>query len=151
MSVVAISAVLIHLTAELRQVRQVIKAQNVQNVRATYAQHFAQVSQSLDLADILMRLTKNPESVDPDVKMRFYATLLFVFTAHESAYHMKIDGDLDLRDWHLFNRGMMDLMNLPGVQYFWQKRKHWYSDDFRGCIDNDVIPASKSISYEPIG
>ena len=98
-----------------------------------------------------MRLAGDPEGVDVDVKMRFYATLFFVFTSHENAYHQKTDGVLESRDWHLFNRGMMDLISLPGVRGFWEKRKHWYSKDFRDYIDNEVIPATASIKYEPIG
>ena len=150
-TLVAIVAALINLSVELRHVRRAIEAHTVQDIRETYAQHFAHVTQNPDLADILMRLAKDTEGVEADVKMRFYATLFFVFTSHENAYHKKTDGILEQRDWHLFNRGMMDLISLPGVRGFWEKRKHWYSEDFRDYIDNEVIPAAAAIKYEPIG
>ena len=150
-ALVAVVAALISLTAEVRQVGQAIEAQTIQDIRETYSQHFAMVTQSPDLADILMRLAKDTEGVDVDIKMRFYATLFFVFTSHENAYNKKSDGLMQLSDWHLFNSGMMDLIGLPGVRGFWEKRKHWYSKEFRDYIDGEVIPAAAAIKYEPIG
>ena len=150
-AVIAVLALLINLSVELRYINRAINAHTVQDIRETYSQHFAHVTQSPDLADILMRLAKDPEGVDVGIKMRFYATLFYIFTSHETAYYQNIDGIMASRDWHLFNRGMMDLIKLPGVRDFWEKRKHWYSDDFRDYIDSEVIPAAASITYEPIG
>jgi hypothetical protein len=148
---VAVLASLVNLSVELRHIRQAIKAQTALEIRASYSQHFAHVTQSPDLADILMRLAKDTEGEEVGVKMRFFATLFYVFTSHENAFNQKANGTLELRDWHLFNAGMMDLINLPGVREFWEKRNHWYSEEFRDYINNEVIPAAASIKYEPIG
>ena len=144
---VTIGVSALYLGIQIQRNTDAIKANTVNDIKRTFAEHYAHVVESPDLSDVLLRSARDPASVSTDEKLRFIGALLWIFRAYENAYYAYVDGELDERSWYMFNRQIINLTKLPGVKYFWEERGDWYGPDFQEYIEEEIIPAPGSESY----
>jgi hypothetical protein len=146
--VLVATVALVCIALELHQLSRAQQAASAQRVVQAFHLQYQAVAQNDDLAEILLRAARDPESVATHEKFRFYAHLFSMFRAYEIAYYQYLDGELDDKRWEGFDLQMGELITVAGIRSFWEARKHWFGEAFRQYIDNELIPASEQSDYE---
>ena len=57
------------------------------------------------------------------------------------------DGLLTGSAWGKIERSMSDLIAYPGVQQWWDTRRHWHTEEFGRVVDEIVAKGSKPSAY----
>ena len=99
---------------------------------------------SAELSEIYLRGAQSFVDLDPVSKLRF-STFLNRFVNYFEAMHFAHrDGVLTESAWGKVQRTMNDLVACPGVQQWWQVRKHWHTTEVGTIIDAIVTSRADS-------
>lgn len=117
--------------------------QNTQAVRASASQaHAAELSQIMepliahsDIAHAWRAGLADPRALNDDDRMRFLAICSGIFRFYDTQRLQWRHGQLDAEHWHSVQTQIGDIVRLPGIQIFWQMRRHWHSAEFRSWVD----------------
>ena len=82
-------------------------------------------------ADVLLRGFQDRSALSSTEIFRFYAGLFGLFRAYEALFLYYQEGGV--HDWgaESFRSTMLDIVGMPGVQAYWDDRKHWFSSEFQ--------------------
>jgi len=138
----------LYLALELRHNTQAIHEATAQDVVQRFHDQYPVVANNGELADLLLRAARDPEAVDVAEKFRFFAHCFSMFRAWESGYYQMQDGALDSRYWEGFELQMSKLIATTGIRVFWDTRKDWFSEGFRGYVDREAIPIAEASLYK---
>jgi hypothetical protein len=97
---------------------------------------------SAELSEIYLRGAQSFIDLDPVAKLRFSAFFNRFVNYFEAMYFAHRDGILTGSAWAKVERTMGDLVACPGVQQWWEVRRHWHTEEFARMID--AIVASRS-------
>lgn len=106
------------------------------------------LSDSSDLASILLRGVTAFDDLDPAERVRFGALMGRVFVLSEGLRSFYLDGILSQELWRTFERATADLAAYPGVQAWWATRDHWYTTEFRSLVNHMIAQERKPTLYE---
>jgi len=99
---------------------------------------------SAELSEIYLRGAQSFVDLDPVSKLRF-STFLNRFVNYFEAMHFAHrDGVLTESAWGKVQRTMSDLVACPGVQQWWQVRRHWHTTEVGTIIDAIVTSRADS-------
>ena len=62
-------------------------------------------------------------------------------------YFSHRDGVLSASLWGEVERTMSDVIAYPGVQQWWQTRRHWHTEEFARVIDALIARGDKPMAY----
>lgn len=135
--IVASVAIIISLVYLAMQIQQ-----NTQAIRLTAGNHAAEQAKTLFVVsadpehrELVYRAWQDPESVQGIDRFGFFGIMHGYFRTLENVYYQQVDGILDPRLWDGLYRSIRFLMTVPGVQFYWNLRQDWYSDEFRSFIN----------------
>lgn len=106
------------------------------------------LSDSSELASILLRGVMAFDDLDPVQRVRFGALMGRVFVLSEGLRSFYLDGILSPELWRTFERAIADLVAYPGVQAWWATRNHWHTTEFRSLVDHMIAEGKKPTLYE---
>lgn len=106
------------------------------------------LSDSNELASILLRGATAFDDLDPAQRVRFGALMGRVFVLSEGLRSFYLDGILSPELWRTFEQATADLAAYPGVQAWWATRDHWYTPEFRSLVDHMIAEGKKPTMYE---
>jgi hypothetical protein len=98
-----------------------------------------------DLAALWLRALHSFDQLDGTSKLRFGAHLGRFLRISDGLYLGVLDGTLDRRLWHGYERTLADIVSYPGFQTWWATRKHWHADEFCALIDRHIQTAKPGI------
>lgn len=98
-----------------------------------------------ELCDLWLRGLQSFEELDSASRLRFGSQLERQIRIADSLYLHFLDGVLDPPLWRGFNRTIGDIAAYPGFQKWWPTRKHRYSEELCGLIDNHIKTAKPKI------
>jgi len=131
-----------------------VREQNRANRRASLDLHSQQqielirtINESADFGAIYLRGLLSFDSLDPVSRLRFGAYLMRVFRYWDGIYFHYTDGAMPPQFWQSVRRQIQDVVAYPGVQAWWDTRKHWYTEEFNGLIATIIEEAPSSNAY----
>ena len=96
------------------------------------------LAESADLAQIWARGINDFAGLEPVERLRLSCALGNAFRIFDTLYNYYIEGIIDAATWHTLEAPVNDLIAYPGIQAWWQTRKHWYSDPYQVRIDEKI-------------
>ena len=109
------------------------------------------VNESDDFGRIYLDGLASFEALEPVARIRFGAYMLRVFRYWEAMYFHFEDGTLRSSSWKALQSQMADIIAYAGVQEWWQTRKHWYTDEFRGVVETVIERGAGRRAYQHYG
>ena len=83
-----------------------------------------------EMAAIFLRGAHSFDELDSVSKLRFSAFFNRLLNIFEGMYFSHTQGNLTGSSWRAVERTMADLIAYPGVQQWWETRKHWHTEEF---------------------
>jgi hypothetical protein len=83
-----------------------------------------------EMAAIFLRGAHSFKDLDAVSKLRFSAFFNRLLNIFEGMYFSQRQGILADSSWRAIERTMIDLISYPGVQQWWETRKHWHTEEF---------------------
>jgi len=130
----AVVASLIYVGIQLRQNTATERVRAAQTFTDTFNASLRPASESPVIADIIYRGTQGISNLTPSEHVQFFAFFSQTFTGYHSYFVQRQRGFLDEEYWTCYVAVLTDLMAMKGVQEYWERRKHWYSKDFRDYV-----------------
>jgi len=62
-------------------------------------------------------------------------------------YFSHCEGTLTASSWGKIERSMSDLIAYPGVQQWWETRRHWHTEEFRRVVDAIIARGDEPKAY----
>jgi hypothetical protein len=62
-------------------------------------------------------------------------------------YFSHRDGILTASSWGKIERTMSDLIAYPGIQQWWEERRHWHTEEFARVVDAIIAKGEKPKAY----
>lgn len=119
------------------QIRQNTLATNRANARASASDHARALHGALDkeVSDIVMRGLANLDDLTPHEQYRFDLAITVWLEAIEQAF-----ADFEAKSYpedliHVHRIRVPGVLNTRGGTQWWAERRVWYSENFRGIVD----------------
>ena len=103
-----------------------------------------------ELADIWHRGTFDFHSLDTTEQVRFTIAVTRALRTWHEQYFQWREGVMDAEFWQSWAALLSDVMQHPGHREVWLRRKHQFTEGFRGFVDK-LIAETKDTKplYEP--
>jgi hypothetical protein len=85
--------------------------------------------------------------LDAVSKLRFSAFFNRFFKNFEAMYFSYLDGVLTAPLWGAIERTMSDLIAYPGLQQWWETRRHWHTEEFGRVVDAIIAKDQEPKAY----
>src|SRR6201991_3387911 len=79
--------------------------------------------------------------------LRFSSFLNRFFKNFQAMFFSHRDGVLNASLWGEVERTMSDMIAYPGVQQWWETRRHWHTEEFARVIDAIIARRDKPKAY----
>ncbi len=143
---IAVIASLLYVALEVRQNTRGIKL-SAGNYAAEQARTVFYRSLAPETREIVYKAWQDPESVTGIDRFSFFGLMHDHFCGLENVYYQHRDGAIDPGLWTGLVRRAGFELSLPGVRYFWNQRKNWYSDAFQSFID-ELLPTQDEARFK---
>ena len=130
-SAIAVFASLVFVGLQVRQNTNAVRAASSQAHSAMYHGLTDNLVNHEDFAQIWWKGVEGLEQLHEGEIVRFFAFSSSIFRFFESSRVQWLRGQLDAEHWHTVEQHAIALAVKPGVQSFWQLRKHWHCEAFR--------------------
>ena len=96
------------------------------------------LAESDELANIWARGINDFAVLSPVERLRLSCALGNAFRIFDTLYNYYIEGIIDARAWGTLEAPVNDLIAYPGIQSWWQTRRHWYSEPYQTRIAEKI-------------
>jgi hypothetical protein len=96
---------------------------------------------------IYLRGVQRFTDLDAVSKLRFSSFLNRFFKNFQAMFFSHRDGVLNASLWGEVERTMSDVIAYPGVQEWWETRRHWHTEEFGRVIDAIIARGDKPKAY----
>jgi hypothetical protein len=120
---------------EIRQNTDTLEVSTAQN----YVELYNTITTSLanpETADLFYRGVQDFSVLDGAETVQFSAVIGQVMRVHEFAFFQWKSGALSDQLWEANEHILQSVSASIGVQQWWQTRRMWYTDDFRGYLES---------------
>jgi hypothetical protein len=100
-----------------------------------------------ETAEIFLRGMQSFIDLDPVSKLRFSAFFNRLINVFEGMYFSHCQGILTESSWRAVERTMGDLIAYPGVQQWWETRRHWHTEEFDRIVDTIIARGSEPKAF----
>jgi len=149
MLVVAVT--LIFLTLQMRQNTRALRSTTTQNANEMAVAIYNPIVADADLADLLLRGLRDPGVLTEAEMARFTAHWQNCFFTWQNWFYQRHEGELDSGIWLGFSALLGDVFRTPGIQDFWKKRRHYFSEGFRDYLEKELLAAEQTPGYQILG
>lgn len=130
-SAVAVFASLLFVGLQVRQNTNAVRAASSQAHSAMYHGLTDNLVNHHDFAQVWWMGVEDVETLREGEVVRFFAFASSIFRFFEASRVQWLRGQLDAEHWHTVEQHAIALALKPGVQSFWQHRKHWHCPAFQ--------------------
>src|SRR5262249_7427058 len=102
---------------------------------------------SSELSAIFLCRLQSFDDLDAVSKVRFSAFFNRFFKNFQAMYFSHRDGVLSAPLWGEIERTMSDFIAYPGLQQWWQTRKHWHTEEFGRVVDAIIARGDQPTAY----
>jgi hypothetical protein len=100
-----------------------------------------------EMAAIFLRGAQSFSDLDSVSKLRFSAFFNRLLNIFEGMYFSHAQGILIGSSWKAVERTMTDLIAYPGVQQWWESRKHWHTEEFDRLVRDIIAKGNKPTAF----
>src|SRR3954467_15886982 len=132
------------------QIREQTKERRQSAVHALTEQ-WGDLTESLhdngETAAIFLRGMHSFTDLDAVSKLRFSAFFNRLINIFEGMYFSHCQGILTGSSWRAVERTMDDLIAYPGVQQWWEVRRHWHTEEFNNVVDTIIARGTEPRAF----
>ena len=129
---------LIYLAVQIREQTKERRQSAVNTLTVQWGDLTCALHDDAELSAIFLRGLQSFADLDPVSKLRFSAFFNRFLNYFEGMYFSHGDGLLTASSWGKIERSISDLIAYPGVQQWWETRRHWHTEEF-GCVVDKII------------
>ena len=137
---IAVVISLIFVGISVRQNTKALKSNTLHDVKDTIREVNLAWAENQGLSELMFEGLSDLEKLSGASRFRFYTSAHNLILGYENLYLQHIEAVLDEKHWAGMAQHMVDAMSLPGLRAYWADRKHWFTNEFRDYIENEVIP-----------
>ena len=130
---------LIYLAIQMRQNTKAVRLNTARAVTEELQNTFGLLASDENLSEVFMEAAQN-EELSGINRLRFYTLMSNLVRVYENAYLQNREQAAAADHWGGLTRMMIDVTAMPAFPFFWEDRKHWFSDDFRLHMDTEIVP-----------
>ena len=138
---------LIYLAVQIREQTKERRQSAVNALTVQWGDLTCALHDSAELSAIFLRGVQSFADLDPVSKLRFSAFFNRFFNHFEAMYFSHLDGLLTASVWDKIERTMSDLIAYPGVQQWWEHRKHWHTEEFGRVVAEIIARGDKPKAF----
>ncbi len=132
--VVAVLLGLIFVGLELRQNSDLLRITATQTLAAEYGDALEVMAYEGEAACVYALGIAGLSNLNDAQRLRFFVQMFLIFRSAEQLHYYSLEGMVEDRVWRGFERQLLEVANLAGVQEWWKVRSSWFSDEFQEYI-----------------
>ena len=147
--IVAVLLGLVFVGLELRQNSELLRITATQTLAAEYSDALEVMAYEGEAACVYALGINGLRNLNDVQRLRFFVQMFLILRSAEQLHYYSNEGMVEDRVWRGFERQLLEVANLPGVQEYWEVRGSWYSDAFQEYFDGAIEsgPAVKPQDY----
>jgi hypothetical protein len=138
---------LIYLAVQIRAQTKERRQSAVNVLTAQWGDLTCALHDSAELSAIFLRGVQSFADLDPVSKLRFSAFFNRFFNHFEAMYFSHGDGILTASSWGKIERTLSDFIAYPGIQQWWETRRHWHTEEFGRVVDVTIAKGNQPKAY----
>ena len=138
---------LIYLAVQIREQTKERRQSAVNALTTQWGDLTCALHDSAELSAIFLRGVQSFADLDPVSKLRFSAFFNRFLNHFEAMYFSHLDGILTASAWGKMERTLSDLIAYPGIQQWWETRRHWHTEEFCHVVDAIISRGAKPKAY----
>jgi hypothetical protein len=138
---------LIYLAVQIREQTKERRQSAVNVLTAQWGDLTCALHDSAELSAIFLRGVQSFADLDAVSKLRFSAFLNTFLNHVEAMYFAHSEGLLTASAWGKIDRTLSDFIAYPGIQQWWETRRHWHTDVFARVVDEIIAKGNKPKAY----
>lgn len=138
---------LIYLAVQIREQTKERRQSAVHALTVQWGDLTCALHESAEFSAIFLRGVQCFADLDPVSKLRFSAFFNRFFNYFEGMYFSHLDRTLNASSWGKIERTLRDLIAYPGVQQWWEERKHWHTPEFEEVVAEMIARGEKPKAY----
>ena len=138
---------LIYLAAQIREQTKERRQSAVNVLTVQWGDLTRALHESAEFSTIFLRGVQSFDGLDSISKVRFSAFFNRFLKNFQAMYFAHQDGILTNQLWGEIERTMTDLIGYPGVQQWWNTRRHWHTEEFACVVDKIIAKGEKPKAY----
>jgi len=148
--VVAVLVSLLFVGLELRQNSDLLRITATQTLAAEYGDALEVMAYEGEAACVYARGINGLDNLNEVQRLRFFVQMFLIFRSAEQLHFYSMEGMVEDHVWRGFERQLLEVANLPGVQEWWAHRNSWFSDMFQEYISAVMAsgPVAKPYTYQ---
>lgn len=135
-------ASLIFVGFQVRQNTRSVRAATYDSLVRSNGQWLDSIIQDAHLASGFEHVVESWDTVDEADRPRLMYLMTQLFRHWENAFFQHRQGTLETTLWETWEAIILSYFHQPGVQQWWQLRRHAYSLEFRDFLEASTPPAS---------
>src|SRR5881394_1553850 len=141
---------LIYLAIQIREQTEERRQSAVNTLTTEWGDLTCALHDSAEFSAIYLRGVQSFADLDPVSKLRFSAFFNRFLNYFEGMYLAYRDGLLTASGWGKIERTVSDLIAYPGVQQWWETRRHWHTEEFCKFFGVPMSPRFPPLLYPRI-
>ena len=138
---------LIYLAVQIREQTKERRQSAVNALTVQWGGLTCALHDSAELSAIFLSGVQSFADLDPVSKLRFSAFFNRFLNHFEAMYFSHRDGILTASSWGKMERTLSDLIAYPGIQQWWETRRHWHTEEFSRVVDAIIARGAESKAY----
>src|SRR5947199_1167999 len=138
---------LIYLAVQIREQTKERRQSAVHALTVQWGDLTEPLHDNAETAAIFLRGMHSFTDLDAVSKLRFSAFFDRLINIFEGMYFSHCQGILTASSWRAIERTMSDLIAYPGVQQWWETRKHWHTEEFDHLMSEIIAKGSKPKAF----
>ncbi len=147
--IVAVILGLIFVGLELRQNSELLRITATQTLAAEFSNALEVMAYEGEAACVYALGVNGLHNLNDVQRLRFFVQMFLILRSGEQLHYYSLEGMVEDRVWRGFERQLLEVTNLPGVQEYWEVRSSWYSDAFQEFVGGlmESGPVTKPQNY----
>jgi len=138
---------LIYLAVQIREQTKERRQSAVHALTVQWGGLTGSLHDNLETAAIFLRGMLSFTDLDAVSKLRFSAFFNRLINIFEGMYFSHRQGILTGSSWRAVERTMSDLIAYPGVQQWWETRRHWHTEEFDHLVGELIAKGNKPRAF----
>ena len=138
---------LIYLAVQIREQTKERRQSAVHALTVQWGDLTGSLHDNPETAAIFLRGMNSFTDLDAVSKLRFSAFFNRLINIFEGMYFSHRQGILTGSSWRAVERTMSDLIAYPGVQQWWETRRHWHTEEFDHLVGELIAKGNKPKAF----
>ena len=138
---------LIYLAVQIREQTKERRQSAVHALTVQWGDLTGSLHDNPQTAEIFLRGMHSFTDLDAVCKLRFSAFFNRLINIFEGMYFSHCQGMLADSSWAAVERTLGDMIAYPGLQQWWETRRHWHTEEFSRALDAIIARGERPKAY----